>query len=128
MAGEQQGKGAGKQKPFPSNWGRMTAGQKRTWMTANRPDEPPAPRFVNPAKQPTAPQQQPRAAAPQEQPGQEQPGEEGGEEYGQEQPGEEGTFTITLTQQDLAGINGAELVANLLRTIADNLCPPDDQG
>ena len=121
MADGQPKSSGGKQTPYPANWGRMTAGQKREWAAKNRPAQPAAPRPAQPTKPPQAP---PVAAeVPTDEPTGDQPAE--GQEEPQEGYEEECTDTVQVSikipGQDVTTLGGKELVALILRALADSV-------
>jgi len=108
-----------KQVPYPKNWEKMTAGQKRKWLAENRPQTPAKAQPAQPAVAPT-PAPAPQQPAPE--------ADEGttldeGEEFPpgscEEEPGDEITVTINVPGQDPQTLSGAEVVRRVLGILYD---------
>lgn len=120
-SGRQAQAPAGGPVPYPADWGRMNTQQRQAWMQSNRPGRNPA--ATIPAPQQATAAQQPQQAQPQ------QLGQEQGEQYGQEQGeqlGQGASFTLSYT--DLQRLNPMQIAADILRLVADQLCPPADDS
>lgn len=121
MADGQGKPGTGKQTPYPANWGKMTAGQKREWAAKNRPSQPATPRPTDtpkPAPAPVATATPPEGEYPTD-----RPAESAGE--AQDEYAEESNDTVQVSikvpGQDVTEMSGKEVLAAILRALAEQL-------